>query len=484
MRRCVGNRRGWALVLVLLLGACGSHAAHSTIDASGLPDVGNVDLYWPPELGVGNCNTTADCPAGEDCFGHICATDPCTVDAGAAVSCPSGQACTATCLPTMDPCDGVTCGPDDAGTQQVCVLENGRAVCADACEQVPCEGVVCGAGMVCDPSQNPPMGQCAPVVPCSAPCPAGSVCTLSCATPDPCAHVKCPLGQTCAGGTCQDDKCARIRCPAGRACVDGNCVPINACPCTPTCPPPGQTTATDCGASDGCGGLCGSASEGCGPTQACNCVQADSSGFCIRRNCGCKPDCPTFGTCGGPDGCGGTCPGICPLGEVCGDGDTRCVCEPQCEGKSCGAPDGCGGMCGKGSCPFSELCLNDMCCLPHCPSSGPCGASDGCGGRCPGTCTSGMCDANNNCTCMPACPFNEICLGGACVCKPACSGKACGSSDGCGGTCSGACGCGQVCTTQATCGPLCGAGTTLCGCSACCTSSQECINGQCVIPPP
>jgi hypothetical protein len=48
-------------------------------------------------------------------------------------------------------------------------------------------------------------------------------------------------------------------------------------------------------------------------------------------------------------------------------------CTPGCWGNSCGGDDGCGGSCPQGSGCFEE-------CVPECTDA--CGGSDGCGGSC------------------------------------------------------------------------------------------------------
>jgi hypothetical protein len=84
-------------------------------------------------------------------------------------------------------------------------------------------------------------------------------------------------------------------------------------------------------------------------------------------------------------------------------------------------------------------------CTPVC-SGKTCGSGDGCGGTCqPGS------GCNSTCTSAcsgKACGADDGC-GGTCqpgsgcdsTCTPACSGKACGSEDGCGGTCQAGSGC-------------------------------------------
>lgn len=142
--------------------------------------------------------------------------------------------------------------------------------------------------------------------------------------------------------------------------------------CTPQC------EGVECG-DDGCGGTCGSCSEG---------------SVCSESQCvACSPSCQ--GRMCGPDGCGGDC-GQCETGQVCDPDSYLCIdkpasCDPVCidYGYDCG-PDGCGGECG--ACASQIYCDPDahQCltlCVPHCVDK-ECG-DDGCGGFC-GECGDGM----------------------------------------------------------------------------------------------
>jgi hypothetical protein len=64
----------------------------------------------------------------------------------------------------------------------------------------------------------------------------------------------------------------------------------------------------------------------------------------------------------GPDGCGGLC-GTCSDGQQCNEDTGQCEapCEPDCSGRSCGT-DGCGGLCG--TCSDGQECTPDGQCMP------------------------------------------------------------------------------------------------------------------------
>lgn len=106
----------------------------------------------------------------------------------------------------------------------------------------------------------------------------------------------------------------------------------------------------------------------------------------VRFVAGCVPNCD--GRFCGEDGCGGTC-GTCSEGLVC-NGAGRCgspTCVPQCNGRKCGG-DGCGGSCGEcapgsacaeetGACMVSPVCDHDK---PTCRK--PCSSNEFCGTDC------------------------------------------------------------------------------------------------------
>ncbi len=126
---------------------------------------------------------------------------------------------------------------------------------------------------------------------------------------------------------------------AGLVIVAGACSPQDSASsegvaaCTPKC------AGRACG-DDGCGGTCGSCSNGA----LCN-----VAGACVAD---CTKSCGALGlTCG--QHCGVSC-GTCPAGASCDAG--RCTCAPQCDGKSCTDADGCGGTCGP--CPSEVSCTD------------------------------------------------------------------------------------------------------------------------------
>jgi hypothetical protein len=128
--------------------------------------------------------------------------------------------------------------------------------------------------------------------------------------------------------------------------------------CTPQC------VDKDCGA-DGCGGTCGSCSDGLA------CLQ----GTCKECTADCEgKDC-------GSDGCGGSC-GSCSGNSPCEDGVCG-ACVPDCEDKDCGG-DGCDGSCGE--CGPDQECTFKGECVAGCPALSNCTGiqcgGDGCGGVC------------------------------------------------------------------------------------------------------
>ena len=286
------------------------------------------------------------------------------------------------------------------------------------------------------------------------------------------------------------------------------------------------------------------------------------------------PECPEDADCGAPDGCGGLCDGPCfacdlevcedgvcvcayPCGETCCDLFEDCVegvcepltCVPDCEGKLCGDDDGCGYWCagdcadvdmvcdqcfpgpscvcetmtcGEDCCPGADAaCVDGACCVPVCELDGVCGAEDGCGGLCPGACELfgqvcldgacvcefidcgeefGCCVEFDICTelgcCFPACfedglcgtddgcggiclegvcaEDGQVCIDGAC-CTPDCDGMFCGDDDGCGGYCDGPC---PDCWTHTCVDGECQCIGILCF-GVCCAPDQDCVDGEC-----
>jgi len=135
----------------------------------------------------------------------------------------------------------------------------------------------------------------------------------------------------------------------------------------------------------------------------CGCLPDHSA---CDPDCSCTPDC--LGKECGEDGCGGTCPPGCPVGEHC----TQGICE--CDYVTCGS------VC----CAQGQECYQGACCTPNCTGR-ECGAN-GCGGSC-GDCDSGeFCDAGGQCQSMPTdcrqepCPSGYYCDLNTGECKEGC----------------------------------------------------------------
>ena len=195
-----------------------------------------------------------------------------------------------------------------------------------------------------------------------------------------------------------------------------------------------------------------------------------------------------------PDDGGALAADGAPLGTGDGGGlPDGAACVPNNAADCAGYCGSIVGRCGKiiecGSCPAGLNCGGagpNLCgtgtCTPSC-SGKACGATDGCGG----TCMTGTCGGGQHCD------------GGACVCDPTscagcCSGSTClggSSSSACGkggsicASCSGGGGCsGGLCTgcTPSCSGKSCGASD---GCGGTCTTGacstgQRCSAGTCV----
>jgi hypothetical protein len=496
-------RKALVVVVALLVTACTGLMDETGSGQSGQFQ-GNPPMVAGGAVGADSTNASGGlcvipdfyCPGGKICFEGYCKENECKDWPG----CDCGS-CRAECVPTKNPCSGLTCVN---GT--TCV--DGR--CIPGCFDVPCADKECGQGEYCS------NGSCRKVIPApGVKCKPGYVGTLVECADNPCKGVTCGEGKSCVGGSCVVDKCAGVTCVPGWYCKNGLCydsctgasgaapggpkAPVGTppacvpkctgacgspngcggickvgscapgygcqngkCVCVPTC------SGKGCGEGDGCGGTC---KTGCAPGQKC--ISSGSAWLC------CTPDC-TGKACGEGDGCGGTCSSGTCAGpqEVCKSG--KCVCVPECVNKGCGEADGCNSIC-KGGCETDQECINDgtawLCCTPDCTGK-ICGGDDGCGGKCStGTCAN----------------MNEFCKSGKCVCQPDCTSKGCGADNGCGGVCKacaqgkciqsgGVWGCcvascvGKACGASDGCGGTCKTGS--------CPSGTSCDNGKCVAPPP
>ena len=145
--------------------------------------------------------------------------------------------------------------------------------------------------------------------------------------------------------------------------------------------------------------------------------------------CGLGAPCSSFCPCvAGVSGC--TTNDQCDTGVTCSPTGV-CGCQPQCAGKTCGGDtsDGCGGTC-PSVCGVGQVgCVNDL----QCAAGSKCiiGAGPQKGGA-PGTnaCLPPICATMN--PQLPNCGVGSADCGACPTCVKQCTGRACGS-DGCGG---------------------------------------------------
>ena len=441
------------------------------------------------------CASDLACPSGKSCIGGSCQDDPCLAASPVCTTADGSEGVgRGVCVPdgsgdVADPCDGAACAADETCFGGSCV-----AGCYPT-STAACSGIVCGTDEHCDPATE----RCVETDPDGAglDCPEGTVGHCECAppmtmpdTPSPSDTTTdcpggCSAGQRCVSGECVEDLCAGVTCTGTSACVNGECVDTCDCPgggcpegsrcvfgecvCEDTCP---DEDVAVCGQPDGCGGTCKGM---CPDGQRCR-RDGEEDGPGDLWFCECIPNCDEEAPCGGPDGCGGVCDsGKCDdPGTYCND--AICVCLPDCPRDApCGGPDGCGGSCERGACPAGEFCDDGVCqCEPDCDTAA-CGGPDGCGG----TCRRGTC------------PGGEFCNDGVCQCAPDCDGAVCGGPDGCGGACDeGSCPTGERCRRGACeCAPRC---TTCGGPDGCggtcregsCPGGEFCDDGVCQPTPP
>ena len=140
-----------------------------------------------------------------------------------------------------------------------------------------------------------------------------------------------------------------------------------------------------------------------------------------------------------------------PPGKEAGPSCSAATCGGCCAASGSCASGQSSSQCGKNGAPCANCaakgysCESYSClgCTPACTGK-TCGDSDGCGGAC---------QQGSGC-CSPSCA-NKICgdsngCGGTCqsgsgCCSPSCTGKPCGDSNGCGGTCQQGSGCVPSC---------------------------------------
>jgi hypothetical protein len=257
------------------------------------------------------------------------------------------------------------------------------------------------------------------------------------------------------GGSPGNGPCCPVGCGGNNCCGNGEtCVGTNGLCCAPTLKPCG--TGFCCPQDDTC--LMGGIPTVDNPSGASCCPsgnQVCSGACCPNADQICNPNtqtcCKRGAICGNSccDGTGQVCvnasaslccaqthacgQGCCANNESCTD-PNHVTCSPcaNCAGpgKEC-----CFGQCCSGAQIFCDVASRSCKCKPDCTFK--CGgASDGCGG-----------------TCNNSCPEFTTCFQGKC-CSPNCVGKCGGVPDSCGGTCK-TCDTDQVCRGQTCCTKKC-----------------------------
>ena len=215
-------------------------------------------------------------------------------------------------------------------------------------------------------------------------------------------------------------------------------------------------------------------------------------GQCVSRSdpaYGCSDACAA---CNVPRGTAGCSEGRCVV-RSCdeGRGDCNGLAADGCEAGLTSELTNCG-KCAN-ACRDGAVCSNSSCATT---------CADGLS-ACRGTCVNFKSDDSNCNGCGVACTGFNRCVNGACACTPSCVGKACGTSDGCGGTCDGTCSPGLrcsnkmcVCDAQSACAGCCQGGACLTGesnaacgkgggaCLACGGTSTCRSSGACASPQP
>ena len=345
-----------------------------------------VDCSDATACTIDQCNETTDqcentpddslCSDGEFCNGVETCDPLLGCQAGTAVDCDDGVACTAdTCDEIADQCTNV---PNDAS-------------CDDG---LFCNGdETCDALLDCQPGTDPCPGQA-----CDEPSDTCVACLVDADCSD---GVACNGAEVCTGGTCQPG--TPVVCDDGQACTTDTCTePSGACAFTPN----------DAACSDGlfCNGeeVCNPVT-GCesGPTVDCSGVVAEcGDGFCNETTDACDAF-PTDALC--DDGL--FCNGVeqCDPSNTCQAG-TPIDCDDgfNCTSDSCNeAADTCNHTPDDALCQDGAFCNGAEICDPlaGCQAGPPVDCSDGVG------CTIDTCNETTD-ACESA-PDDALCDDGA-----------------------------------------------------------------------
>jgi hypothetical protein len=455
---------------------------------------GVCQLYIPTKNANGSAGTPLkmedanscpeDCQEKErctpNCSGKNCGSDGCGGNCGTCspgFSCSYSGNCTESSICTPN-CTNKQCGDNGCGGS--CGTCSGYQICG---AQGLCVNPSCNDNNICEPN----LGENCAVCPMS-----DCVCSDIDQTCDYTA-MKCIPRFECIA-QCNGRICGATN-GCGGSC--GSCFPGQVCMadgkscCTPDCTLPGGKK-NECG-GDGCGGICGNCATDKAPLNWWKCVRLEQDfdkpnapkvRCCDPSDC-INPDRST--KCGG-DGCGGICSN-CQEGYICDttsrshEGYQFCVekdscgngsCEPA-KGENCSNCEDCKCAAGKGC---NTMAVPPVCqCAPRCTNPDGtariCGV-DGCGGYC-GTvgCPSGKaCDQLGQCTLLSL--GDGVCGNGKCEPNV---GENCGP-DGVAGQCSD-CKCtsrGECINKVCVCAPNCAG--KICGDNGCGGSCGSCPNGK------
>ena len=371
------------------------------------------------------CNVNNDCGDGRACINNICNDAQCKSDS----NCSFGQVCDSNFQCSLKPCstdsnctDG---GTDSEGKQRYCFNALGY------CSLPQCTGIQdCsyGINLVCN----------------------GLECSQTCNSNADCSHgyrsanqYQCVNHICCANGVCPNrENVNNENCTDGRDNDFDGLTDYADSQCASQCAPPkiitpivignGTRRATYVFLNESVKGCC----------EANQCYYGN--GICAN-NGGIKVS--GFG--GETDVCSvnGSSAVWCIQGFT-NDGNGNCVdCSSTSRvtcsqlGRSCGSvwTNGCQGYLDCGFCPINQICTSDGRCRVKCNSGSDC--PDG------QICSNGQCFARSCSSQSLPCPSGQICdLSRRECCVLQCSGKTCGTTNGCGGVCA----IGSGCTTTTT----------------------------------
>ena len=401
----------WALVTILLAGACASSDAPQTNPGDGCAI--NSDCSTPLVCAFRKCHTacldTRDCPTNQRCMAsdrpfHVCQL-PTETKCGYNSDCPEGQICA-----VDGQCRDQCTSDRDCVSHQICTARS----CA---EVVELDAGALTPVVVTEESGAPSNGQ-----PCqyTSDCPTNRICRSSglCA-PECVTSRDCAAGYACQAGGCKFE--GGVTGTGGGSAQDGSVTPGPDAAVGGTCAnmvKDGTETDVDCG-----GGSCPPCATGGGCTGAKDCA----SGKCDSLVCQ-MPTCSDTIKNGSETAvdCGGTCD-PCANGKTCGKG-TDCA-TGLCIGSTCHALDCTDGLrdgdetdvdCGGGTCPKCDNqkacggnadCKNDFCSANVCQATG---CNDG---RKSGTETDVDCGGAEckKCAASQACALAGDCATGVCT---------------------------------------------------------------------